>query len=205
MRIFVGITGASGSIYAQRLIQELLNIKVERIYVCASQTAKKVVAHELSTSKKFNTNNFCLKRLLQGVINDDHRKIIRIFDADNFFAPIASGSSAASHVIVIPCSMGSLARIRCGTSSNLIERSSDVSIKQKKRLILCPRETPFSTIHLENMLALSKMGVDILPPIPGFYQKPQSLDDIVDFFIGKIFELLNLEHSLYRAWNKRLR
>ena len=83
--------------------------------------------------------------------------------------------------------MGSLARIRCGTSSNLIERSSDVSIKQKKRLILCPRETPFSTIHLENMLALSKMGVDILPPIPGFYQKPQSLDDIVDFFIGKIF------------------
>jgi flavin prenyltransferase len=205
VRIFVGITGASGSIYAQRLIQELLSIKVDRIYVCASQTAKKVIAHELSSSKQMNINSFCLKRLLQGEIRDEHKKTLRLFAADDFFAPIASGSSAASHVIVIPCSMGSLARIRCGISSNLIERSSDVSLKQKKKLILCPRETPFSTIHLENMLALSKMGVDIVPPIPGFYQRPQSLNDIVDFFIGKIFELLDIEHSLYRAWNKRLR
>ena len=96
--------------------------------------------------------------------------------------------------------MGSLARIRCGTSSNLIERSSDVSIKQKKRLILCPRETPFSTIHLENMLALSKMGVDILPPIPGFYQKPSTIDDIIDFVVARILMQLGLPQTLVTPW-----
>ena len=101
--------------------------------------------------------------------------------------------------------MGSLARISSGMSSNLLERSADVALKQKIPLIICPRETPFNTIHLQNLLNLSQMGVHIVPMMPAFYQKPKTINDLVDFMVGRILELLGLEHKLYVPWNSRMR
>lgn len=196
-RIFVAITGASGSIYAQSLVEELLN-KVGRIYLCMSETAKKVMIHELD---HVPVGKFCLRRVLTGKLNDKEKKILRTFEAHDYFSPIASGSSVPDQMVVLPCSMGSLARIVSGISSSLIERSADVILKQKKKLIICPRETPLNKIHLKNMLELSDLGAHIIPAMPAFYQKPQSISDLVDFMTGRILEALDLQHDLYKPWN----
>ena len=108
-------------------------------------------------------------------------------------------------MVVVPCSMGSLARIATGQSTNLLERAADVVLKQKKTLIMVPRETPLSPIHLRNMLSLSEIGVLIVPPMPAFYQKPESINDMVDFVVGRILETLSLPHDLYTPWNARMR
>jgi flavin prenyltransferase len=199
MRVLVAVTGASGSIYAERLIAELLT-RVSRVYVVATAMGIKVANFELS--KK--VEGFSLRRALSGKLSDDEKSIIRVFDNEDFFAPIASGSSAASHMVVLPCSMGTLGRINAGLSLNLLERSADVILKQKNPLIICPRETPFNTIHLRNMLQLAEMGAIILPPMPGFYQKPKSIEEMVNFVVGRILEVLGLEHTLYSPWNSRL-
>lgn len=199
MRVLVAVTGASGAIYAERLIAELLT-RVSRVYVVATAMGIKVANFELS--KK--VEGFSLRRALSGKLSDDEKTIIRVFDNEDFFAPIASGSSAASHMVVVPCSMGTLGRINAGLSLNLLERSADVILKQKNPLIICPRETPFNTIHLRNMLQLAEMGAIILPPMPGFYQKPKSIEEMVNFVVGRILEVLGLEHTLYSPWNSRL-
>lgn len=197
-RIFVAVTGASGSIYAERLLA-CLRGKVERVYLCASDSGKKVAAHELAAT----TNG--LRSLLDGEVSASDRVLFRIFQSDDLFAPIASGSSAPTHMIVVPCSMGTLARIAAGISSNLIERAADVCLKQKVPLILAPRETPLSSIHLRNMLTLSEMGVQMIPPVPAFYQKPKSIEDMVDFVVGRLLEAAGIEHQLYPPWNSRMR
>ncbi len=115
-------------------------------------------------------------------------------------APMASGSARIQHMIICPCSMGTLAAIARGMSDNLIERAADVIIKEKKQLILLPRETPLSPIHLENMLILSKLGVTILPASPGFYQKPQHVVDLIDFMVGRVLDHLGLVHTLIQPW-----
>lgn len=199
-RILVGITGASGAVYAERLIEELIQ-RVPRVYVIFTSAGKQVCDYELCSKK----TGFSLKALLAGQIDKKHRDILRVFDDGDLFAPVASGSSAATHMIVVPGSMGTLARIHGGMSTGLLERSADVMLKQKKPLILCPRETPFNTIHLRNMLGLSEMGAHIVPAMPAFYQKPKSIQDMVDFMTGRILELLNLDHTLYKAWNQRMR
>lgn len=199
-RILVAVTGASGSIYAQRLIEELVE-KVERVYLIASPSGKQVCQIELTeTEKQVNLNH-----LLNGDIPQKLRSIIRVFGYEDLCAPVASGSSAPTHMVVIPCSMGSLARIASGISGNLIERSADVMLKQKRPLIIVPRETPLNTIHLRNMLSLSEMGCSIVPAMPAFYQKPTSVMDLIDFVIGRILELCGCEHTLYRPWNARMR
>ena len=199
-RIVVGITGASGAIYANRLIEELL-ARVNRVYCIASDAGKQVCDYELNDSEC----SFNLKKTLAGEVEPKYRQSLRVFNNDDLFSPIASGSSAPSHVVILPCSMGSLARISNGMSSNLIERSADVALKQKIPLIICPRETPLNAIHLQNMLSLAQMGVQIVPMMPAFYQKPKSIRDLVDFMIGRILELLGLEHKLYVPWNSRMR
>ncbi len=206
MKILVGITGASGSIYAQRLIASLLG-KVERIYIVATETALKVTLHELAkqqetTPTDSNTRQeISLVELLKNKVPSEYKQTIKIFKHNDFFAPIASGSSAPSHMVVVPCSMGTLARISTGVSSNLLERAADVVLKQQRPLILCPREAPLSAIHLENMLKLARLNVSIIPCAPGFYNRPQTLDDLVDFVVGKILEQINIPHNLYKAWN----
>ncbi len=192
-KVLVAITGASGSIYAERLIQELLP-RVSRLYVVASETARAVVPYELKNSM--------LTSLLAGKYRSEFSDKIKIFANNDIFAPLASGSSSPDAMVVMPCSMGTLARIRTGVSQSLIERAADVIMKETKGLILCPRETPFSVLHLENMLFLAKMGVKILPPNPAFYQKPKSMEDLVDFVVAKVLEAMGIEHELYSKWNE---
>lgn len=197
-RILIAITGASGSIYAQRLLEEL-STRVSRIYVVASTSGEAVVQYELP--RKSTGPN--LLEIVRGKIAPAYKDQIKVFKNDDFFAPVASGSSAPTHMIVIPCSMGSLARIRHGLSMTLVERAADVVIKERKELIICPRESPFSEIHLENMLALAKMGVRMLPLMPSFYQHPKSLEDAVNTMVGKLLETLGYTHDLYSQWDKR--
>ncbi|MFK7825707.1 MAG: UbiX family flavin prenyltransferase [Oligoflexales bacterium] len=199
-RIVVGITGASGAIYANRLIEELL-ARVTRVYCIATDAGRQVSDFELNDSEC----SFNLKKAIAGEVEAEHRQTLRIFNNDDLFSPIASGSSAPSHMVILPCSMGSLARISNGMSSNLLERAADVALKQKIPLIICPRETPLNTIHLQNMLSLSQMGVQIVPMMPAFYQKPKTIRDLIDFMVGRILELLGLEHKLYVPWNLRMR
>lgn len=199
-RIMIGVTGASGAIYAERLV-DVLKSKVERIYLVFTDAAEKVVRHEL----KPRTDGFSLARAAQGELAEADRKTIRLLRNDDLFAPVASGSSAPTSMVVLPCSMGTLARIAQGISGNLLERSADVCLKQKRPLVICPRETPLSAIHLRNMLSLSELGVHMVPAMPAFYQHPKSVEDMVDFVVGRVLEVLDLPHELYPAWNARMR
>jgi flavin prenyltransferase len=199
-RILIGVTGASGAVYAERLVQVLRTL-VPRVYVVMTDSAAKVVRHEL----KPHVDGFSLARAAEGEVPEADRGVIRLLKNDDLFAPVASGSSAPTSMVVLPCSMGTLARISQGISGNLLERSADVCMKQRRPLILCPRETPLSAIHLRNMLSLAELGAHIVPPMPAFYQRPQSIQDLVDFVVGRVLELLDLPHDLYPAWNARMR
>jgi 4-hydroxy-3-polyprenylbenzoate decarboxylase len=201
-RVLIAVTGASGSIYAERLIEECV-ARFPRVYVIATDAARQVADHELAQSHE--TGRISLRQILSGEIAPEHRDVLRVFKNDDLFAPVASGSSAPTDMVVVPCSMGSLARMAQGLSSNLIERAADVVMKQRRRLILVPRETPLNTIHLRNMLTLSETGVDIVPAMPAFYQHPKSVDDMVNFVVGRVLELLEMDHGLYRPWNSRMR
>jgi 4-hydroxy-3-polyprenylbenzoate decarboxylase len=127
---------------------------------------------------------------------------LRVYGREDWYAPVASGSNPADAMVVCPCSMGTLAAIASGMSDNLIERAADVMLKEQKQLILVPREAPFSTLHLENMLKLSRMNAVILPANPGFYHRPQSLEDIVDFIVARILDQLGVEHALMERWGE---
>ena len=196
-RILIAVTGASGSIYAERLIQQCV-ARFPRVYVVATDAARQVIEHELPKGG-------LLRQILEGETPESHRDCIRLMKNDDLFSPVASGSSAPTDMVVVPCSMGSLARIAQGHSTNLVERAADVVLKQRQRLIMVPRETPLNTIHLRNMLTLSEMGVAIVPAMPAFYQHPKTIDDMVDFVVGRLLELLDIDHDLYRPWNSRMR
>jgi flavin prenyltransferase len=198
-RILIGVTGASGAIYAERLIEILLPI-VPRIYLVTTEAGEQVVQHELRPKAE----SFSLARAVKGELLPEEKNVIRLLKRDDFFAAVASGSSAPTSVVVLPCSMGTLARITHGISSNLLDRAADVVLKQKKQLIMVPRETPLNTIHLRNMLSLAEMGAQIIPPVPAFYQQPKSIADMVDFVVGKVLEALEIDHSLYKKWNSRM-
>jgi 4-hydroxy-3-polyprenylbenzoate decarboxylase len=129
---------------------------------------------------------------------------VRAFPSEAVEAPPSSGTSLTGGVVLCPCSMGTLARVSVGFSSNLVERAADVAIKEGRRLILVPRETPLSEIHLENMLRLSRMGAVILPAMPGFYHRPESIDDLVDHVVGKILDRLGVEHAVGARWKGEL-
>lgn len=197
-RILIGVTGASGSVYAERLV-EMLSPIVSRIYLVCTETGEQVVRHEMAGKKQS-----ILLRALGGTLSSEEKEIIRVFKNSDFFAPVASGSNAPHAMVVVPCSMGSLSRIAHGTSSNLLERAADVMLKQKKHLIICPRETPLSLIHLRNLTLLAEAGAEILPLMPGFYQKPNTIEDLVDFCVGRILEQMGFPHELYKRWNPRM-
>lgn len=193
--IVVGITGASGSIYGLRLIDELLRAD-QQVTVLLSEAGRQVLAFETELEVAENPEEgLCqLKEYFNAGDNLSH------YSLNDFFAPVASGSSAADVVVICPCSMGTVGRIAAGLSDNLLERVADVVLKENRKLLLVPRETPFNQIHLENLLRLSKAGAQILPAMPGFYQQPETIADLVDFVVGKIMDSLGVEHQLFKRW-----
>jgi flavin prenyltransferase len=196
-RILIGVTGASGSVYADRLL-EILSGKIERVYLVATATGEKVAKHELAVDS-------LLIRALTGKLEKSEKSVIRVFASDDLFAPCASGTSAPDAMVVTPCSMGTLSRIAAGNSGNLLERSADVVLKQRRKLLICPRETPLNLIHLRNMTSLVEAGAEMIPLMPGFYQHPKDINALIDFCVGKILEQLAISHELYKPWNSRMR
>lgn len=183
MRIVVGISGGSGAIYGISLLKALKELNHETHLVISSM-GEYVIQHEC------------------GISLEDVKNLTSYYhDNKNFAAPISSGSFKVDKTIVVPCSMKTLAGIANGFSDSLISRACDVAIKEGRRLILVPRETPLSPIHLENMLKLSRLGVTIFPPAPGFYNSPESLEDIVLNITGKLLDLLDIENNLIQRWN----
>ena len=187
-KIVVGITGASGSIYGLRLIEELAK-KDFLVHVIASKTAEKVIAYE---------TNCILKDFVDELNRSGSRLVLE--DVDDFFASVASGSYKTDGMIVAPCSMGTLAQIATGVSSSLLIRAADVCLKERRPLIVLARETPLNVINLENMLKITQAGAIVFPACPGFYSKPETLDDVIDFMVGKVLDALHVENDLFRKW-----
>ena len=194
----LAITGASGAPYALRLL-ELLLAQGESVDVMISAPGQIVISME--TDLRLPGQPAGIQRTLTEHFAAADGQL-RVFGREEWTAPLASGSSAPRAMVVCPCTTGTLAGIAAGTSSNLIERAADVTIKEGRKLILVPRETPFSAIHLENMLKLARLGVVILPPSPGFYQEPQSIADLVDFVVSRILDQLGIDNNISPRWGE---
>jgi 4-hydroxy-3-polyprenylbenzoate decarboxylase len=194
----VAITGASGAIYGKRVLEELLKNKL-KVYFTITPQAIQILNQELSVQLNLQDKG----QIGQYFARDNLERFI-YFPWDMMEAPISSGSFKTQGMVIVPCSMGTLSRIACGISSNLVERAADVCIKEKRNLILVPRETPYNPIHLENMLKLSHAGVVILPASPAFYHLPKNLDDQVNFVVGRILDHLGVEHKLTKCYNQSI-
>lgn len=192
----VAMTGASGAPYTLRLLELCLKAKIN-IQFITSQPGQIVLGME-SDLKLTGTPQKMQQQL--ATYFDSDPSLISVYAKDQWTSPAASGSSVADAMVVCPCTMGSLASIAAGNGDNLIHRAADVVIKERKKLILVPRETPFSSIHLENMLKLSNLGVVILPPNPGFYQGVSRVSDLVDFVVSRILDQLGIENNISPRW-----
>jgi 4-hydroxy-3-polyprenylbenzoate decarboxylase len=192
----IAMTGASGIQYALRLLQCLVEAD-ENVYILISTPAQIVI--DMETDLKLPARASDMQKFLTERYQAKENQI-QVFGKEEWTAPIASGSGAPDAMVVCPCTTGTLAAIACGTSNNLIERAADVMIKESKSLIIVPRESPFSAIHLENMLKLARIGVTILPPNPGFYYQPKTVEDIIDFVVARILDHLHVEHHLIPRW-----
>ena len=196
--IALGMTGASGAQYGFRLLQSLLAAD-QRVYLMISKAAHVVVGMEADISLPGRSGDI-EKTLINKYCAAD--KQLRVFGEDEWTSPVASGSNDVAAMVVCPCSMGALSAIAHGASNNLLERAADVMLKERKKLVLVPRETPYSDIHLENMLRLSRMDAVIVDANPGFYNKPETMEDLVDFVVAKILDQLGIEHKLQPRWGE---
>lgn len=195
--IILAITGASGVQYGLRLLERLVSAEC-RIYLLISEAAKVVIETETDLTlpdddelEEFLIDNF-----------DAEPDQLRLYLGMDWFSPVASGSSSPSSMVICPASGGTLSAIAAGASNNLIERAADVAIKEGRQLIVVPRETPLSQIHLENMLKLARLGVTILPASPGFYHHPRSVEELVDFVVARILDQLGIGHRLMPRWGE---
>ena len=197
--VCLALTGASGMPYGLRLLDCLLaaGCKVQLLY---SQAAQVVARQEMAVDLPSRPSE-AKAALLARFPHADPDKLA-VYGREEWFAPVASGSNPPDAMIICPCSMGTLAAIAQGLADNLIERAADVVLKEGRKLVLVPRETPFSAIHLENMLRLSRVGAVILPPSPGFYQHPQSVQDIVDFVVARVLDQIGVPHALMQRWGE---
>ena len=196
--ICLAFTGASGMPYGIRLLECLLEAGC-RVQLVYSQVAQVVARQEMGLelpARASDAEAYFRQRFaaLPGLLD--------VYGREEWFSPVASGSNAPDAMVICPCTMGSLASIAQGLASNLIERAADVVLKEGRKLILVPRETPFSMIHLENMLRLSRAGAVILPPNPGFYHHPQTIGDMIDFVVARILDQLGVPHSLMQRWGE---
>jgi 4-hydroxy-3-polyprenylbenzoate decarboxylase len=190
--IVVGITGASGAPYAVRLLQQLADAH-RPISLIVSKFGMRLLQTEVGIDS--------IESLRTAVGKDAWDSCIETYSNDDRGAPPASGSSLTSGMIVCPCSMGTLSAISVGASRSLIERAADVTLKERRKLVLVPRETPLGAIHLGNMLRLTRAGAVIMPAAPGFYHRPKHISDLVDFVVARMLDQLGVEHSLTKRWN----
>jgi flavin prenyltransferase len=206
--ICLALTGASGMPYGLRLLECLLaaDCKVQLLY---SQAAQIVARQEMDLelpSRPADAKAALLARFAATIEATAGPRVdpekLQIFGREEWFAPVASGSNPPDAMVICPCSMGSLAAIAQGLADNLIERAADVVLKEGRKLVLVPRETPFSAIHLENMLRLSRAGAVILPPSPAFYHHPKSVQDIVDFVVARVLDQIGIKHNLMTRWGE---
>lgn len=196
--ITVAITGASGAQYGLRLLQALVAANC-RVYVLLSSAA--LIVTKTETDVELGETE---EEQLQSLMSLTQAKPgqLQLMGKMDWFSPVASGSSSPSQMVICPASGGTLSAVACGASNNLIERAADVALKERRKLILVPRETPYSDIHLENMLKLSRMGAVILPASPGFYHRPQSMNDLVDFIVARILDQLGVPQTLLAPWGE---
>jgi flavin prenyltransferase len=196
MRIFLGITGASGAPYAARLVETLSAADVE-LGICASTAGIEVLATELYGNPRLSRDE-TLARLLERA----HGGSVTVYEPNDWKAPYASGSAKVGAYVICPCSMGTLGTIASGTMDNLIHRAASVALKEERKIVLMPRETPLSAIHLRNMLTLREAGATILFLAPGFYAGAESVEDLVDFIVGRALDHLGLDAELVRRWGE---
>jgi len=194
--VTLGVTGASGSGYFLRLLQSLVNANV-KVYLILSEAAQIVLKTEVEENWPSEIGE--LNEFLASRFNTKKDQVIALA-AKDWFSPVASGSSAPKKMVICPCSCGTLASIAQGTSNNLIERAADVVFKERGQLIVMPRETPFSTIHLKNMLTLSELSATVMPLAPGFYHQPTSIQELQDFMVARVMDHLNIEHHASKRW-----
>ena len=193
MRVFLGITGASGAPYAKRLVEALTAADCE-LGVCASDAAVEVLAVELYGDARLSRDEV-LARLVEA-----GGGAVTLYDANDWRSPFASGSAKVDGYVVCPCSSGTLGAIASGLTQNLIQRAAAVALKEERKLVICPRETPLSAIHLENMLTLRRAGATILSLAPGFYGAADTVDDLVDFVVARALDQLGLDNALAPRW-----
>lgn len=197
--IVVALSGASGSAYGRRLLEVLLQAG-ETVHFTMSSAAVQVLQHEEGIAVDLRT--FDAGQLLSPETLSAHGDRFHYHPVSDFSAGMASGSFRTAGMVICPCSMGTLGALAGGISTNLIHRAADVHLKERRTLILVPRETPLSTIQLRNMLTLSEAGAIILPAMPGLYHRPQSLGDLIDFVVARICDQLAIEHHLMRRWSE---
>jgi flavin prenyltransferase len=194
MNVFVGITGASGAPYAARLLAALSAASVE-VGVCISESGFQVLGTELYRAEGLGRDAI-LERLLEGLDG------ITVYEEKDYRSPYASGSAKVDGYVVCPCSMATVGTIAAGAMANLVHRAASVALKEDRKLVLVPRETPLSTIHLENLLRLRRAGAVVLFAAPGFYNAPESIDDLIEFVVGRCLDQLGIENRLTRRWGQ---
>jgi len=194
MNVFLGITGASGAPYAARLLDALIAADVE-VGLCASSAGLEVVATELYGDPDLDRDEV-LRRFVGG------RSGVTVHAPNDWRAPYASGSAKVDAYVICPCSMGTAGTIASGTMTNLIHRAASVAIKEGRKLVVVPRETPLSDIHLENLLRLRRAGAVVLMAAPGFYNAPETIDDLIEFVVGRCLDQLGIENRLTRRWGQ---
>jgi len=183
LRLVVAVTGASGVIYGKRLL-EVLHAKKVETHLIVSKAAEKVIEYELDMSKK-----------------DFAKLATRVYDVDDLTAPLMSGSFKTDGMIIMPCTMKTLAGITHGFADNLILRAADVALKERRPLVVVPRETPLNVIHLQNMLKAAELGISVIPAMPAFYYRPRGISDMVDFVVGRVLDRIGIEHSLFKRYS----
>jgi 4-hydroxy-3-polyprenylbenzoate decarboxylase len=197
MRFFLGITGASGAPYAARVLEGMRDAGVE-VGVCVSRAGGEVIAYELFRERELDPGEAAV-RFVQTYGGEQ----ATLYGERDWFSPYASGSARCDGYVVCPCSMATAGTIATSGQANLIHRAAGVALKEDRRLVLVPRETPLSAIHLENLLRLRQAGALVAPAMPAFYTLPETLDDAVSFVAGKVLDLLGVEHDLLRRWGDR--
>jgi 4-hydroxy-3-polyprenylbenzoate decarboxylase len=195
MRVFLGVTGASGAPYAARILEALTEAECE-VGVCVSSAGVEVIATELYGDARLSRDE-TLARFCEHA-----RGEVTVYEPNDWRAPYASGSAQVDAYLICPCSMGTLGTVASGAMQNLIHRAASVALKEERKLIVMPRETPLSTIHLQNMLTLKQAGATILFLAPGFYHGAETVGDLVDFVAGRALDLLGLENTLVSRWGQ---